>query len=296
MIVFMERILVIIGLLLLGLCMGSFAGAMVWRLRARQLISDKKDGEKVDKAEYKKLLPLTKRSLATDRSQCLHCHHELRWYDLLPLVSWLSTKGKCRYCHKPIGVFEPLVEVAAALLFISSYLFWPHPISSPLEIVQFGLWLVSVVMLIILFVYDLRWYLLPDRVVVPLIAVSGIMSVINIASVPNIVAAGIDIGLAIAILSGLYFVLWLYSKGAWIGFGDVKLGLALALLVGSWPLAFLTLFLANFIGCLIVIPGLLLGKITRQTHIPFGPLLIAGCVISLFFGEMLTGWYFGNFM
>jgi prepilin signal peptidase PulO-like enzyme (type II secretory pathway) len=292
----MDQNLIIAGLSLLGLCMGSFAGATVWRLRARQLVEDKKDGDSVDKDEYKKLLPLTERSFKTDRSQCLHCHHELRWYDLVPLASWLSTKGKCRYCHISIGIFEPLIELGVALLFVGSYLFWPHPLDSSLEIVQLGLWLTSAVLLTILFTYDLKWSLLPDRVVVPLIIVGGITAVLSIVGAPNILTAVIDLGLAVAILSGLYFVLWLYSKGTWIGFGDVKLGLALAFLVADWQFAFLTLFLANLIGCLIVIPSLLMGRITRQTHIPFGPLLIVGCVISLFFGETIISWYFGNFM
>src|SRR6478609_4310093 len=89
-----------------GLLFGSFAGASVWRLRAWQLVADKKAGdEDVDEAELKQLKPLTKATFRTDRSRCLHCGHELAWYDLLPLASWLSTGGKCRYCRKPIGYF-----------------------------------------------------------------------------------------------------------------------------------------------------------------------------------------------
>src|SRR3954468_7466811 len=99
MIVLMEQLLICVTLMILGLCLGSFAGATVWRLRARQLVEDKAEGEKVDGKEYKKLLPLTQTTTATDRSRCLHCGHTLAWYDLLPLVSWVSTKGRCRYCH-----------------------------------------------------------------------------------------------------------------------------------------------------------------------------------------------------
>ena len=80
----------------------------------------------------------------------------------------------------------------------------------------------------------------------------------------------------------------------WVGFGDVKLGLALALLLADWRLAFLALFLANLIGCLIVIPGMVTQKITRQTRIPFGPLMIVGAVLALFFGDTLLNWYFNS--
>ena len=101
--------------------MGSYAGATVWRLRARQLVEDKADGEKVDSKEYKKLLPLTQSTLANDRSRCLHCGHTLAWYDLLPLASWISTKGKCRYCGKKIGNFEPLMEIGTAIVFVAAF-------------------------------------------------------------------------------------------------------------------------------------------------------------------------------
>ena len=285
---------IVLGVILgsLGLCLGSFAGATVWRLRARQLVDDKADGEKVDKTEYKSLLPLTKSSVATDRSQCLHCGHTLAWYDLLPLVSWISTGGKCRYCHTPIGWFEPLIEIGMALAFVVSFLLWPMPLQTTLQIAQFTLWLVALVLLVILFAYDLKWFLLPDKIMMPLIGIAGLIALTHIAM------AGTDTGMALmsilggaAILSGLYLALWLISKGAWIGFGDVKLGLALALILGDWMLAFLALFAANFIGLVIVLPGLLLGKISRTARIPFGPLLIIGGVVVMLFGSEIVGWY-----
>ena len=75
---------------LLGAIFGSFVGAQVWRLRARQLKEDQQAGEKVDKKEMKRLSHLLKKNVRSDRSRCLHCSHVLAWYDLIPLVSWLS--------------------------------------------------------------------------------------------------------------------------------------------------------------------------------------------------------------
>ena len=289
----MEQIIISAGLLFLGLCLGSFAGATVWRLRAQQLVEDKADGEKIDSKEYKKLLPLTQTTTTTDRSRCLHCGHTLAWYDLLPLASWLSTKGKCRYCHKSIGRFEPVIELGTALFFAGSYLLWPYALVGVAELVIFVLWLVAGVILAILFAYDLKWSLLPNKAMFPLIAVGVVVAVLHIMSAPNIVESLISLVLAVVILSGLYLALWYMSKGRWIGYGDIKLGLALALLLGDWPLAFITLFAANFIGCLIVIPGLLSGKMTRQTHVPFGPLLIVGAIIAMLFGQAIIQWYMG---
>lgn len=299
----MEQTVVAVLLGILGLMLGSFAGATVWRLRARQLVEDKAEGEVVDKAEYKRLAPLTKEKLSTDRSRCLHCQHTLAWYDLLPLVSWLSTAGKCRYCHHSIGRFEPLIELAVAGFFVASYLLWPVSLTDWLEMAQFGLWLAAGVGLAILFSYDQKWFLLPDRVMFTTIGIAATFAAIAVVQAPQPVEVLLSTANAILILSGLYLLLWLYSKGSWIGFGDVKLGLALALLLWDWKLAFIALFAANLIGCLIVLPGLVTGKLSRTARVPFGPLLILGTIIAAFAGASIidasyvaADWYYNLFL
>lgn len=288
----MEHILIYAVLVVTGLCMGSFAGATVWRLRARQLVQDKAAGEKISAKEYKVLLPLTKTSITTDRSRCLHCGHTLAWYDMVPLVSWAVTRGKCRYCHERIGWFEPLVELGVATFFVLSYALWPEMLNTSVHIAHFILWLVSGVLLAMLFAYDIKWYLLPNYIVFPLIAVSALVAILNLSTSLDMGMSVINLLVSTIILSGLYLILWLVSKGQWIGFGDVKLGLALALLLGDWQLAFIALFAANLIGCVIVIPGMIAGKITRKTRVPFGPLLIMGAILSALVGQYILGWYF----
>ena len=86
-------------------------------------------------------------------------------------------------------------------------------------------------------------------------------------------------------------MLWRVSAGRWVGFGDVKLGVALGLLLANWQLAFLALFLANLIGTLLVLPGLVMKKVTRETQVPFGPLLIVGFGLSLLFGAQFFLWF-----
>lgn len=291
MLVLMESATAIFILGIFGLLFGSFAGAQVWRLRALQLKEDKALGEKVSDEEYTALKPLLSKVAKHDRSQCLSCHHQLTWYDLIPLISWLSTKGRCRYCRKSIGKFEPALELLTAGLFIALYLAWPMLYGISIISIEFGLWMVALVMLVILFAYDYKWFLLPDRITYPLAAVSLVIAIVRIIQSGDVIASAISTGGAILILSGLYLMLWLISKGRWIGFGDVKLGLVLGLLLGDWLLALLTLFLANLLGCVIVIPGMIRGKVTRKTHIPFGPFLIAGFVISLTIGSSIINWY-----
>lgn len=292
MLMVMEYVLMIIALGLLGLVFGSFAGATVWRLRAKQLIDDKAAGEKVDAKEYKILKPLTKINLANDRSRCLHCGHTLAWHDLIPLVSWLRGKGKCRYCQARIGWFEPLIELGVACFFVVSYLAWPVAITGVVGAALFIVWLLAGVLLAMLFAYDAKWFLLPNKLVWPLTLVGLVVVILHLVEASSVLGALITLALAVFLLSGLYFIIWLASKGRWIGFGDVKLGLALALLLGDWRLAFIALFAANLLGCLVVIPGMAMGKVTRQSRIPFGPLLILGTVIAMLWGYTVINWYF----
>lgn len=287
----MDVFIIVSVLVVFGLGLGSFAGATVWRLRARQLVEDKAAGEKISSKELQQLKPLTKVTFTTDRSQCLHCHHQLAWYDLVPLVSWLSTGGKCRYCGAKIGWFEPVIELAVAAFFVASYLLWPQPLDTPLAIAQLVIWLVAGIGLAILFAYDLRWFLLPDRVMVPTIVLGVIYAILVVVQNPDVLGGVMSLVSAIAILSGLYLVLWAVSKGRWIGFGDVKLGLVLALFLTDWRVAFVALFAANLIGCLIVLPGLMTGKLSRTTRVPFGPLLIMGGVLAMLVGRQIVEWY-----
>jgi prepilin signal peptidase PulO-like enzyme (type II secretory pathway) len=295
MIDFMEQIFVSVGLVLFGLIIGSFNGAMVWRLRARQLEEDKAAGERVSKKEYDRLKKLLQPSLAEDRSMCLHCHHQLAWYDLLPLVSWVSLRGKCRYCHHKIGRMEPLIELGTAAFFLVSYLAWPFDLTNGMILANFVLWLVIGNGLIILFAYDARWFLLPNRIVFPLIGLAAVSAVLHIIQAEPVGPAIISLVGSCLILSGLYYFLYKVSNGQWIGFGDIKLGLVLALVLADWPLAFLTLFLANVIGCLVVLPGLLTKKLKRTSHVPFGPMLIAAYFIVGLFGPAIITWYFSTF-
>jgi prepilin signal peptidase PulO-like enzyme (type II secretory pathway) len=287
----MEIFTVYVALILVGLSLGSFAGATIWRLRARQLIKDKADGEDYDKAEYKRLKKLTTSPLSKDRSQCLHCSYVLKWYDLVPLVSWLSLGGKCRNCRKPIGYLEPLIELGVAVFFVISFIWWPYTLSNPIDITRFIIWLAAGVAFAILFVYDLKWFLLPDGVNFVLIGLGIITSILSVIGARDVGTALGSIAGSVLILSGLYFLLNKISKGKWIGFGDVKLGLGLALLLADVRLAFIAIFAANLIGSLIVIPQMIAGKLKRSAHVSFGPLLILGTVIAQLVGLSLADWY-----
>ena len=288
----MEHIAGYIGLGLLGLIAGSFAGAQVWRLRARQLVEDEAAGEKVDQGELKKLHGLASRSVRADRSQCLQCHHKLAWYDLIPIVSWVALGGKCRYCKKPIGWVEPLLEIGMAVFFTVSFAVWLPQLTTVAAVIAFACWLIVGVGLAILAIYDSKWFLLPNKVVFPLIGVALVGAIAQLSVAPAILPALVSLVGACVILSGIYAALYIVSRGRWIGFGDVKLGLILALSLGTWQRAFVALFLANIIGCAVLVPYMMRGKVSRKTQIPFGPFLIAGWLATGLIGSVIIGWYF----
>lgn len=288
----MNDILIYVALAMVGAACGSFAGAQLWRLRASQLVEDKEAGEKVNEKEYKRLLPLTKQKGLKDRSIDLDTGKQLAWYDLIPIVSWLALRGKSRYSGKPIGIFEFLMEIGVAAFFVLTYVFWPSPLTSPIEIAKFVIWLIAGVILAIQFATDYKWQILWTWLSCALIALGFVYAALTIISAPDTWDAFVSVAGSVSILGGLYFILYLVSRERWVGLGDAILGLGLGLLLADWMLAFIALFMANLIGTIVVLVGFAMRKIKRGQHVPFGPFFIAGTIIALLFGDMIIRWYF----
>jgi prepilin signal peptidase PulO-like enzyme (type II secretory pathway) len=154
-------------------------------------------------------------------------------------------------------------------------------------------WLTVLTGLIALAVYDLRWYLLPDRIVFPL-TVLGLLFVVLLAADEGIREMGGALAGAL-IVSGLFYGLFQFSKGKWIGGGDVKLGVLVGLLSRSVMGAFLLLFIASVAGTLYSLVAATISRkhITRTTRLPFGPFLILGAFVMLLFGDSIIAWYTG---
>lgn len=270
--------MIIVALVILGLCLGSFINALVYRLHWQESHGEAKGAEK-------KLY-----SLLSGRSICPECKHRLSAGDLIPVFSWVSLGGRCRYCHKHISGQYPAVELLTASLFVFSYLYWPYELSSAQNIWAFILWLVFLTGFMALMVYDIKYLTLPNKIIFPLsfIAASGLITV-------SIINQDVDLlktaGLGLLIGGGFFYVLFQISNGAWIGGGDVKLGFLLGLLVGGpWP-ALLMLFLASAIGTIYSLPMLAFKRIGPKSRIPFGPFLIISAIIVQLFGISIINWY-----
>jgi prepilin signal peptidase PulO-like enzyme (type II secretory pathway) len=249
----------------LGLILGSFVNAFVWRIH-------------------------NKKNWVSERSECTHCHHKLSTLDLIPVVSYVLLRGKCRYCHKKIDD-TPLAELALPSLFLLSYYFWPYELAGR-GAIEFGFWLVLLVGLLALTIYDFRWFLLPDKIVFPLVGLAAVQVAVVAVCERDWHLAVTAVGGAV-IISGLFYLIFQVSKGTWIGGGDVKLGLLLGLLVGGVLPAFLLLFSASLVGLFASLPAVMKGKAGKKTQIPFGPFLIIGLIIVKLFGVAILDWYAG---
>lgn len=274
--------MIIAMLVVFGLCLGSFVNALVWRLYQQSLPKKKR------RASDEEL------SISKGRSMCTNCGHTLHSIDLIPVFSWLSLRGKCRYCRTPISWQYPLVEVVTAIVFVVSYLFWPHALEG-WEVAAFTVWLMIVVGLMALVVYDLRWMLLPNRIVFRLYVLATLFIVFKALSEGSLRTC-ISAILGVLVGGGIFYLLFQLSDGSWIGGGDVKLGFLLGAIVGGPVSAAMVIFGASLLGSLLAIPLTITNRLNRGTRIPFGPFLIAAAVIVQLFGHDITTWYRAAFI
>lgn len=251
--------------------------AAVWRIHAKQSKSSK----------HRQL------SLVHGRSMCPKCSHTLAARDLIPVLSWLSLGGRCRYCHKGISWQYPAVELFTTGLFLTSYYLWPYDFDLA-GIVLYAIWLALIIGFMIILVYDLRWMIIPNKVVWPLIGASVLYVLVLTASQSSFEPI-IQAVAGVLISSGIFYVLFQVSKGAWIGGGDVRLGVAIGLIIGGATNALMMLFLASLLGCLASIPLLLSGA-GRQKKIPFGPCLILATFVIFLTGASISAWYQANIL
>lgn len=266
----------LIFMFILGSAFGSFLCCQARRLRIKQ------KGTKKNSSSLKSL---------GSRSVCLHCGYQLKWYDNLPILSWLFLKGKCRKCQKKIGLAEFLSELGLALAFVliaNNY--------NLVNLTTLSAWaefifaLLLTIILGFLAIYDGLYGELPSLC----LTISLICAIIlaTLRQWVNFSATGfsfeklLPLILSVLILAGTYLVLYLVSKGKWVGDGDWLLALALALVLGHPWLALLTLFLANFLACLVMLPAMKLSKKSRKTaKIYLGPFLVSAFIIVLSFSN-----------
>ncbi len=238
---------------LLGLGFGSFLNAVVFRL-------EKKEG------------------FVKGRSRCMHCGHALFWYELIPVLSFVIQKGKCRKCKKRISWQYPLVELACAFLFLAAFF----------VVFEFNFYffylLVVFWFLLFIFVFDWKHYIIPNGSVYFLIAISFFYNLIfNIQNIISVILASF-------LSFGFFAFLYLVSSGKWIGMGDVKYGVFMGLFLG-WPDVLVALFFSYIIGAVVGIFLIYKNKKSLKSEISFGPFLVLGTLFAYFFASEVISFY-----
>ncbi len=282
--------MIIILLVVIGLCLGSFVNALVWRVHEQATITDKLDeGKKLTKADRAQLKEL---SIGTGRSMCLHCGRELAAKDLVPVLSWLALRGKCRYCGARIPD-TPISELLVPLLFVLSYLWWPYQLNTGFAVAAFITWLACLVCFVALTLYDARWFMLPNRIVFPLIGLALVQTVLLAVASPHALPVLRDAFEGLLIIGGLFYGIFIVSNEQWIGGGDVKLAVALGLLAGGAFEALELILFASIAGLVVSLPIMIAKKSAQGSKIPFGPYLLFAAFVVVLFGARITSWYLG---
>ena len=266
-----------------SLMIGSFLNVVVyrlpkmmhntWYLECREFLADE-----LTKVPAKKVDHLT---LSIPNSTCPECGHKIRFYENIPVISWLFLKGKCSQCKNSIAIRYPLVEAATALL-------------SLVIAMQFGVAIETLLLLILtwglicLTLIDFDHMLLPDQIVMPLLWL-GLLVNINDTFVPLNDAV---IGAAVGYMS-LFSVFWLFkllTGKEGMGHGDFKLFALFGAWIG-WQLLPILILMASVVGAVVGISLMLFKGHQREQAIPFGPYLAVAGWITLLWGEGIWSWY-----
>ncbi len=259
-------------LFILGLSIGSFLNVLIDRIPK-------------DESPFK------------GRSYCDKCKKTLKWHDLIPLISHLYLKGKCRYCRAHISFYYPLVELVTGILFVIAFVYvyglqsTVYSLSFSIFNSQFSIFLYYLFILscfIVIFFTDIKYGIIPDKIVYPAIAIVTIYNLQFFHIRQGFGGQATNNYLLSAFGAfGFFLTLYLITRGKGMGFGDVKLSFLLGLVLG-FPKVVVALYLAFLTGA--IVGSILIiwrKKKLKGGTIPFGPFLIIGAVLSLFFGEKI---------
>lgn len=205
------------------------------------------------------------------RSECPSCKKQLRAWELIPIFSFLFLMGRCARCRKNIGAFYPLLELLSGLLFVFALTRIPLPLPSLL--LGIALWL-----LLLIAVIDFLLMAIPDVFTVALLFI-GVVLNLSLGTNP---VSGVLLG------GGFFAILWVVSRGRWIGSGDVILGAAIGALLGDWRFTAVALFLTYIVGAAIASGLLLSGKLNRKSSVAFGPFLAFGTFLTILWSDRIV--------
>jgi len=215
-----------------------------------------------------------------DRSYCPNCEKQLQWYELIPVVSYILLKGKCRSCQIKIRKLYPTIELLTGLFFAISY--WRFQLTLNLLL---ALIVVSLAMIIV--VTDITYSIIPNKVLLFFLPILVIMRIILPLDPWWSPILGSIVGF------GLLFLIIVVSKGG-MGAGDMKYFGLLGIVFG-FPQILLVFFLSTLYGAVVNGLLLLMKKVSRKSRVPFGPYISFAALTVIYFGEQIINWYLSLF-
>ena len=220
------------------------------------------------------------KDVVTDRSICDFCKKEIKWYDLIPVVSFILLKGKCRFCKKSLSYSYPLLELLTGFLFAFSYMVFFN-----LGLIAFIYNLIILSVFFITFFMDLKYGIIADKIIFP---ASVLVILYSAFFAKNIFINNLLSGIfTFLFFFGISYIFYLVTKKDGMGGGDIKLSFLLGLYLG-FPRILVALYIAFLTGAFISIILILWRKKRFQKDsLPFGPFLIISSVISLFLGDRI---------
>lgn len=227
------------------------------------------------------------------RSECPRCGGVIGWWQNIPLLSFVLLKGKCFKCKKKISLQYPLVEFLSGVLFLWWWLIGKTFFvlsGSPWQIVQPGFWLVAGMLLLLVAIIDLVYGVIPDIINLILFTVVLVYRLVLLSGGEMQM---VDWWKSVAVAGGLTlffaFLRWI-TKGKGFGMGDVKLAPSLGLILG-WPRGVIGVMAAFVIGAVVGLVLMILGKKKFGQTLPFGPFLVIGTIVALYWGSSIWQWY-----
>lgn len=229
----------------------------------------------------------TGESMVHEQSRCMTCNENLTFYEMIPILSYIFLQGKCRHCLTKISIQYSLVEAVTGFVFLVLFNQFGIPQGTLVEMIVAILPYMFFAILIATSVYDIKHFILPDDLIFVAGAVGLLFAILS--TTPILIHLTATFG-----MSGFFFLLWAFSKGKWMGFGDVKLAFVMGLMLNIHQ-AVLGLLLAFWAGALVGIFLMVQKGYTRKMHIPFGPFIVLGGFIAFTVGTQILAWY-NNFI
>jgi leader peptidase (prepilin peptidase) / N-methyltransferase len=228
------------------------------------------------------------------RSRCFSCLKKLGWADLVPIASYVSIRGRCRYCKSKVSLQYPLVELVTGVIFvvIAIMMFgYRGPVFSNELFLSYALTVAFFSTLIAISVYDIRHKIIPDQFSLALFIIALTFEVTKIFSAADLARAELMPSILAALgVFGFFGGLWFISGGRWMGFGDAKIAISIGLFL-SYPGILYGILFAFWSGALFGIAMMVAGYYNRKTEVPFGPFLAFGAMLAYIFLVFATDFY-----